>query len=140
MLWYKSVRLIAESHKNDANDKDGYEKAIRVFTRGITLVRDETKRENKSDKLAYIEAMLTYECAEVMRDGVLTGRLSDQDTLIRRRMMTKRSFRFNSMHPMLFKKLSEVCNVKRKHFKICQNCLAFRFIFHFCLIDVSIIH
>lgn len=112
-FWYKSVHALAESHKLDANDKEGYDKALHVLDRALEIVHVETRRrKNKSDKLAYVEAMLTYERAEMTREGVLAGRLaSDQDTLMRRRMMSKRSFRLNSMHPMLFKKLSEVCNV-----------------------------
>lgn len=107
---------MADSHKLDSNDKDGYDKAIRILTRSIEIVRAEAainRRKNKWDKLAYVEAMLTFELAEVTCDGVLTGRLSDHDTLMRRRMMSKRSHQLNSMHHMLFKKLSEVCNVKR---------------------------
>lgn len=96
----------------DLNDKDGYEKAINILNRALEIVGVEVKRrKNKSDKLRYVQAMLNYELAEITREGVLTGRLSDQDTLMRRRMMSKRSFQFNSMHHLLFKKLSEVCNV-----------------------------
>lgn len=111
-FWYKTIRLLVDSHKLDLDDKDGYEKCVRILNRSINIVREETnRRKNKSDNLGYIEAMLMYELAEIVRDGVLSGRLSDQDALIRRRMMSKRSFRLNSMHPMLFKRLSEVCNV-----------------------------
>jgi len=112
MFWYKNIQILVASHKMDFNDKDGYDKAIRILNRALEIVRGESKwRKNKLDKLAYMEAMLTFELAEIVRDGVLTGRLSDQDALMRRRMMSKRSVRLNSMHPMLFKRLSDVCNV-----------------------------
>lgn len=144
MFWLKTVLAVAESHKIDFSDKESYDKAIGVLKRAVEMVSRErratSRRKNKSDKLAYIEAMLSYEMAELIRDGVLNGRLSDHETLLRRKMNSKRSVRLNSMHPIFFKRLSEVCNVIRhsKPLSLTKNLNTFSLVFYFKTYQSSI--
>lgn len=108
------MRVLVDAHKYDYNDKDGYDKSIKILTKALDLVEQEKqRRKNKWDKLAYIQAMLKFEFAEISRDGVLNGKFNDQDLIIRQKL-SKKMFTLNSIHPLLFKKLSAVCEVRRK--------------------------
>jgi hypothetical protein len=111
MFWFKTIQLLVDSHKLDYSDKESYEKAIKILNKSLDVVRSQKPaRRNKLDKLIYIEAMLNYDLAEIIRDGVLNGKLNDQEMSLRRKL-SKRAYKFNSMHPLVFKRLSEVCNV-----------------------------
>lgn len=104
---------MVESHRYDYTDKDAYEKCINIVNKALDLVRQEREnRVNKSNNLAYIEAMLINDLADITYDGTLNGKLSDQD-MIRRHRSGKRGSKRNSMHPSLFRKLSQVSSVSQ---------------------------
>jgi hypothetical protein len=102
---------LVDSHKLDYDDKESYEKCIKILNKVLELINStKSKRNNKTNTLAYIEAMFNYELAEITCDGVLKGKLNDNE-IISRQKLTKRIDKFNSMNPNLFKKLSKVCEV-----------------------------
>lgn len=107
----KSIRLLVDSHRYDYNDKDGYEKCLKILNKSIELVKKEKAiRSNKISTFAYIEACLHFDLAEITYEGVTNGKLNEEE-LARRSRMAKRSSRRNSMHPTMFKRFSNVINV-----------------------------
>ena len=103
--------MLIDSHKLDNDDKESYEKCIKILNKVLELTNTaKSKRNNKLDTLAYIEAMFNYELAEITCDGILKGKLNDNE-IISRQKLSKRSDKFNSMNPILFKKLSHACDV-----------------------------
>lgn len=102
---------MVDSHRYDHNDKDAYEKCIKILNKSLDLVfAEKSNRANKSSNLAYIEAMLNYELAEITTDGLLNGKLNDQD-LVRRQKMNRKNSKRNSMHPSIFKQLIQIKGV-----------------------------
>jgi hypothetical protein len=134
MFWFKSIQLLVEAHKLDYNsDRDSYDKCLKILKKSLELVDNEKKnRQNKLYKLEYIEAMLSYEMAEIICDGVLNDRLNEDDiskahaVIAQKSSLRKNSYlsRNNSMYPKLFKKLSGVCSVRiflTKTFKLIEK-------------------
>ena len=111
MFWYKCIRLLVDSYKLDASEKETIEKCLKILNKSIDLVnKEKAKRANKLNTLNYIEAMFIYEMAELTSDGNLSGKMGHQDMLRKRanRYFQKR----NSMHPTVFKALSDSCDVR----------------------------
>lgn len=102
-----------DAHFLDREDKEANEKCIQILNKSLNLVRSEKNRRlNKKIKFEYAEGLLTYKLAQIMCDGVLNGKLKESGDLSSRQSKTgRRSVKRNSMHPNLFKKLAEVCNV-----------------------------
>jgi hypothetical protein len=97
------------AYKLDYQDKEATEKAIKVLNKALDLVEMEKARKaNHMHKFAYIEAMLNYELAEITLDGHLNDKFSDEEAM---KKQHKRLKKRNSMHPSLFKKLSQICTV-----------------------------
>jgi hypothetical protein len=110
LFWYKCIRLLVDSYKLDVSEKDTVEKCMKILNKSIDLVNQEkNKRKNKLVNLNYIEAMFVYELAELTSDANLSGKMGNQDLLRKRanRYFQKR----NSMHPTVFKALSDSCDV-----------------------------
>jgi hypothetical protein len=107
--------LLVEAHKHNKNDKQSVEKCIKLLERVLIIVdKQKQKRANKQDKLEYLEAMFNYELAQIKCDGLLNGQLNESDSLkIHNKHSNKRTLKRNTMHPQLFKKLSQVCNVRK---------------------------
>jgi len=60
--------------------------------------------------------ILIEKIAQIMCDGIINGKLKEGGDLSARQAKTgRRSTKRNTMHPSLFKKLSEVCNVNLKY-------------------------
>ena len=78
---------------------------------------EKERRTNKSDSLAYIQAMLNYELAEITCDGHLNDKFSESE-IVHKTSSAKRFSKKNSMHPNLFKKLSQVCNMYQTSIEI----------------------
>ena len=103
--------MLVDSYKLDCQDKDAYDKSVKLLKKSLELIEAEKEhRKNKSDSLAYIFSMLNYELAEISYDGHLNDKFNDSDT-VRKQSTTKRVQKKNSMHPSLFKKLSQVANM-----------------------------
>ncbi|RNA35696.1 cilia- and flagella-associated 46, partial [Brachionus plicatilis] len=117
-FWWKSIHLLVDSHRYDYNDKDGYEKCLKILNKSIELIQKEKSiRLNKFSTLAYIEACLYFDLAEITYEGVLNGKLNEEE-LARRSRAAKRSSRRNSMHPTMFKRFSNVINLYQTSFEI----------------------
>ncbi|CAF0832143.1 unnamed protein product [Brachionus calyciflorus] len=117
LFWAKSIRLLVDSHRYDYNDKEGYEISIKILQKSIDIVREEKSiRQNKTPILSYIEGIFFNHLAEVTYEGILNGKLNDED--IARNKMSKKSSRRNSMHPSMFKRFSNVCNTYQTSFEI----------------------
>lgn len=81
------------------------------MNRSIQIVQKEKSiRLNKLSTLAYVEASLFYDLAKITNEGISNGKLNEEE-LARRSRNAHRSSRRNSMHPTMFKRLSEVINV-----------------------------
>ena len=113
MFWFKAILLLVDAHFQDREDKEANDKCIQILNKSLNLVRVEKHRRlNKRTKFEYIEALLNYKLAQIVSDGILNGKLKESADLSSRQSKTgRRSVKRNSMHPNLFKKLSEVCNV-----------------------------
>jgi hypothetical protein len=111
MFWFKCVRLLVDSYKFDRQDKEAYDKSVKLLKKALELVENEReRRKNKSDTLAYIYSMLNYDLAEISYDGHLNDKFSESE-MVRKQSIGKRAQKKNSMHPNLFKKLSQVANM-----------------------------
>ena len=83
------------------------------MNKSINLIKHEkNRRHNKKNKFEYFEAILNYKLAQIKCDGIINGKLKENgDLSVRQSRTGRRSTKRNTMHPSLFKKLSEVCNV-----------------------------
>lgn len=124
IFWYKSIHLLSEAHRLDYHsDKEAYDKSVRIIKKAIDVVVSERpNRKNKSSRLAYVEAMLTFQLAEVIQDGLVNDRFTEEDLPGKnqkrcgqsRSKIVKRNF----MHPNVFKKLSEIRHFYAKSFAL----------------------
>ena len=91
---------------------------IQILNKVINLVKvEKNRRHNSKIKFEYFGAMFNYKLAQIISNGVLNGKLKDDADLSARQSKTgRRSLKRNTMHPALFKKLSEVCDVSEKLF------------------------
>ena len=111
MFWFKCVRVLVDSYRLDRQDKEAYDKSVKLLKKALELVEiEKDRRKNKSHQLSYIYAMLNYDLAEISYDGHLNDKFNDSE-MVRKQSIGKRVQKKNSMHPNLFKKLSQVANM-----------------------------
>jgi len=105
--------VLVDAYYLDREDKESNEKSIQILNKVINLVKvEKNRRLNSKTKFEYFGAMFNFKLAQIISDGVLNGKLKDDADLSARQTKTgRRLLKRNTMHPTLFKKLSEVCNV-----------------------------
>lgn len=110
--------VLVDAYYLDREDKESNEKSIQILNKVINLVKvEKNRRHNSKIKFEYFGAMFNYKLAQIISNGVLNGKLKDDADLSARQSKTgRRSLKRNTMHPALFKKLSEVCDVSEKLF------------------------
>ena len=113
LFWFKSIELLVNAHKLDChNDSEAYEKCEKILQKSLEIVTSEkSNRSNKYEKLVYIEAMLEYHLAELTCDGLLNDKLNDGEFFIKKKPSKRLNQTKNSLHYIVFKKLSGICNV-----------------------------
>ena len=113
MHWFKSIILLVDAHFQNKEDKESNEKCIQILNKSLNLIKlEKNRRQNKKTNFEYIEAFFNFKLAQIICDGILNNKIKDGGDLSSRQSKTgRRSVKRNTMHPNLFKKLSEVCNV-----------------------------